>query len=273
MIRPATLGVGLGFRPELRDEMLRRAPSLDFVEIIAEMAFNEAYAEVIDGLRALVPITLHGVHLSLGSAEPLDAAYVARLQQAVRRFEPRWCGDHLAMTSIGGIEMPHLTPLALRSDLVPVVAAKARAVRAEIGVPFLIENIAYYFEVPGGDMTEAEFFSAVLEQSDCGMLLDLNNLHVNAINHGYDPYAYIGSLPLDRLVEVHIAGSAAEKALMIDTHGHPVGDEVWSLLAHVAARTHVPAVLLERDQNIPSMDELLAEVTHARAVIGAEVSP
>jgi uncharacterized protein (UPF0276 family) len=266
------LGVGLGYRPQLRTAIEAHLSDVDFVEVISEGCFQAAEAEHIAALSDSIPVVCHGLHLSVGTAEPLDRGYVGELRRMRRRVGPRWLSDHLSMSRAGPVNLGHLAPLDFSHDAVELVTAKIEQLSREVGT-FLLENITYYFALPGMEMTEAEFITAVLESADCGLLLDLNNLYMNARNHGYDPYAFLDSIPLDRVVEIHLAGGQRRGKLWIDTHGQPVTDEVWAYLAYVCARTEIAAVLLERDQNFPPFEELTAELRRARTILhGTEAS-
>jgi uncharacterized protein (UPF0276 family) len=260
------LGVGLGYRPELHAKIEAQRAELDFVEVITESCFRPAEAERLAQLARSLPVICHGLHLSVGTAEPLDEGYLSELRSVRAQLRPGWLSDHLAMTRAGQVELGHLAPLEFTGETVELVTDKVRQLTRKLG-PFLLENITYYFALPSAEMTEAEFIAAVLEAADCGLLLDLNNLYVNSRNHGYDPYAFLDRIPLHRVVEVHLAGGLRRGDLWVDTHGEAVPEEVWAYLAYVCARTDVPAVLLERDQNFGAFEDLAAELRRARSIL------
>jgi uncharacterized protein (UPF0276 family) len=183
------------------------------------------------------------------------------------RLRPVWFSDHLSVSQAGGIDIGHLAPLSFTQEVVEIVSAKIAALQEKFSVPFLLENITYYFQLPGAEMTEWEFIRRILEGSDCGMLLDLNNLYANAKNHDYDVYEFLDSIPLERVVEIHLAGGLLCDGLYIDTHGHSVSDKVWEYLEFVCRRAAVKGIVLERDQNFPSFEELLAELQRARLIL------
>lgn len=263
------LGVGLGLRNELCAELETARGKVDFLEVISESCFRGAQPDRLRALCKQFPVVCHGINLSLGADEPMDPAYLSELYAVLAAYQPRWFSDHLAMTHVGGIDIGHLAPFSLTEETVATVAQKVRALQAEAGLLMLVENIAYYFETPGSALAEHEFLTRVLEQADCGLLLDLNNLVANARNQKYDPFAFLDCLPLDRVVQVHLAGGVWRSGLFVDTHAHPVGEDVWRLLEYVCRRAPIKGVLLERDANIPSLNELLTELDHARTILRA----
>ncbi len=160
-----------------------------------------------------------------------------------------------------------MTPLPFSDESIEIVANNIRKIKAFIPVPFLMENISYYFSIPGSTMSEAEFISRVVEVADCGLLLDLTNVHTNAINHGYDPFEFLRSLPLERVVEIHVAGGLMMDGVLIDSHSSAVPEAVWDLLRFVLPRSPVKGVVLERDEDVPSLEELSQELDVARRIL------
>jgi len=165
--------------------------------------------------------------------------------------------------------MHDLLPMPFSHEAVAHVAKRARAVQEQVGRPFLLENISFYMQMPGHEMTEAQFLGEVLEQADCGLLLDVNNIYVNSVNHGFDPYEFLNQIPLERTVQIHVAGHSHVDDVIIDTHGASVVQPVFALLKYVLERTDVKAVMLERDQNFPAFKEILAELAEIRAIVEA----
>lgn len=266
-----TLGVGIGYRNELRAFYATHAEEIEWFELIADRYFS-ALPESADWLvdfreaHRLVP---HGLDLSLGTDGALDPAYSRQAAELCRLVRAPFYSDHLCMTHAGGVQLGHLTPLPFTRRAARRVAEKAKAVQDALGVPFLLENIAYSFALPG-EMSEVDFVSTVVEEADCGILLDLTNLFVNAENHGYDAYDYLRRLPLERVVQIHLAGSERHNGRWVDSHSHSLDahPEVWSLLEFVVSRANVRAVLLERDQNFPQdPSELIADLRRARAIL------
>jgi len=261
------LGVGLSYRPEFSDAIFDYQKEIDFIEVITERLFGESEKEKLGQLLMTFPMVCHGLELSVGTAEPFDEAYLTQLYETLDHFRPIWFSEHLSMTHVGGIDIGHLAPVVFTEEIADMVCKKIRQLQERTVIPFLLENITYYFPIPGSEMTEGEFFARVLQQADCGMLLDLNNLYINANNHDYDPYEFLSMIPLDRVVEIHLAGGAILGNLYVDTHGHPVSNEVWEYLEFVCQRIPVCGIVLERDQNIPLFEDLLSELRRAREIL------
>jgi uncharacterized protein len=264
---PERVGVGLGYHTEFRDGILNHPEEIDFVEVITERCFNAAEQKKLEPITTSMPVVCHGLRLSLGTDEALDGAYLDNLAVVLERLRPIWFSDHLSMSQAGGIDIGHLAPLPFTQEMVEIVCTKIIKLRQNFSAPFVLENITYYFQLPGAEMTEWEFVTRILDGSDCGMLLDLNNLYVNAKNHHYDAYEFLNSIPLERVVEVHLAGGLLRDGVYVDTHGHSVGDKVWEYLEFVCRRASVKGIVLERDQNFPPFDELLAELQRARLIL------
>jgi uncharacterized protein (UPF0276 family) len=264
------LGAGVSYRDAWRWEVIRHRDALGVVECIPDDVAGEAGIRELVMIRNAVPVTLHGIGLSLGSTGRLDPERVRHVARVAEAVQPPWLSEHIAFTRAGGIEIGHLTALPFTREAVATVAANAAELKAALpGLPLLLENIAYPFPLPGAEMTEAEFVRAVIEESDAGLLLDLENVHANAANHGYDPIEYLESLPLDRVAEVHLAGGIWTEGQYVDTHTRAVPEESWTLLEWLAPRTAVRAVIIERDGNLPPFEELLAEVRRAEEVLHA----
>jgi uncharacterized protein (UPF0276 family) len=264
------LGAGISFRPAWRWEAVRHRAELGALECIPDDVAGPAGLRELQLLRDAVPVLLHGIGLSLGSAEGLDPARLAHLARVVEAVEPPWFSEHIAFTRAGGVEIGHLMPLPFTREAVETVAGNVAALKRAIpGVPIALENIAYTFTLPGAEMTEAAFVRAVLEGADCSLLLDLENVHANSRNHGFDPVAYLETLPLERVIEVHLAGGVVREGEYADTHTRPVPEESWTLLEWLAPRTDIRAVIIERDDNLPPFQDLLAEVRRAGDILHA----
>jgi uncharacterized protein len=265
------LGVGLGLRPEIAGNLLAHRDRVDFLEIIAEHYVEptrDARRELAT-LARFFPIVPHAIGLSLGSVEPPPAAYVRGLARLVREVDAPWFSDHICYTRAGGLDIGHLAPMPRTAEAVDLVARNAEAVREAVGAPMLLENIAYLVDLPGGELDEAEFVAATIDRSGCGLLLDLTNLHANAVNHGFDPYEWLDRMPLDRVVQVHVTGGHWRAGVLVDSHSQATPVDVWALLEHLASRVEIRAVLLERDERFPPFGELLDELDRARAVLAA----
>lgn len=262
------LGVGLGFREPLRSDLFLNRDNVDFLEIIADhyMAPTLFKERELDLLAAHFPLVPHGLNLSLGSAEGLDAGYLDALADVVNRVHPPWWSEHIALTRAGGIEIGHLSPLPFTREAVDVVCRNVESAQKKIHVPLILENITWNVRLPGRTMDEAEFVTAILEKSGCGLLLDVTNLYTNACNHGDDPIQFLEGLPLDRIVQLHFVGGHWFDGEWIDSHSQPTPPAVWDLLDQVLRRAPVKGVILERDENLPPFAELAGELQHARAL-------
>ncbi len=261
-------GAGVSYRDAWRWDVVRHRDALGVVECIPDNIAGEAGLRDCVLIAQAVPVLLHGIGLSLGSAGGLDPDRVRHVARVVEAVEPPWFSEHIAFTRAGGVEIGHLAPLPFTREAVATVAANVRQLRAALpGLPILLENIAYPFSLPGAEMGEAELVRAILDETDTGLLLDLENVHANALNHGYDPIEYLESLPLDRVVEVHLAGGLWQEGQYLDTHSRCVPEESWHLLEWLIPRSRVRAVIIERDDDLPAFSALLAEVRRAEEVL------
>ena len=263
-----TLGVGLGFREPFRAEIFLNRDRVDFVEITADHylgASSEKSAELAL-LEDHFPVIPHGLNLSLGSAEGLDLDYLDALAALVNRIDPPWWSEHVAFTHSGGVEIGHLTPLPFTREALDALCANIDEVRRRIESPLILENISYILAWPGAEMDEAEFLTELTYRTECGLLLDVTNLYTNAVNHGFDPADFLNRLPLERVVQLHVAGGHWHEGLLIDSHSRPIPPEVWALTEEVVARAPVKGIILERDETLPPIDELLTDLDRARAI-------
>jgi uncharacterized protein (UPF0276 family) len=266
-MRHELTGVGIGLRKAFHDAILKTDRTIDWLEIVAEnfMGLGGRPRRVLDQCAERWPIVAHGVALSVGGPDPMDA-YVDALRPLLDRIAPPFFTDHLCYASAGGLQTFDLLPLPFHAEAVHHVARRVRAVRARLGRPVVLENITYYAEMPGSEMTEPAFVRAVLDEADCGLLLDLNNLYLNAKNHGGEPRALLDAMPLERVRQVHLAGFTREDGVLLDTHSRRVSDAVWSLYRETVARIGPVPTLIEWDQAIPSLDAVLDEADRARAI-------
>lgn len=260
------LGVGLGYRPPLHTGILQHAGEIDFLEIIADHYFDAPREKEreLEQLRARFPLIPHGLDLSLGSAEGIDAHYLDQLARVVAQVEPPWWSEHLAFTHAGGVSIGHLAPLTWSWKMVDTVARNVEQVRRAIGVPLILENITYAFAMPGAELTEGEFLTAVVERTGCGLLLDVTNLYTNSVNHQFDPAAFLDSIPLEAVVQLHFVGGHWQGEQLVDSHSEPTPQEVLGLLDQVLQRASVKGCLLERDEKLPPVAELCQELQVVR---------
>jgi uncharacterized protein (UPF0276 family) len=268
---PAQLGFGLGLRPEHYGPALEEDPAVDWFELLTEnfMVEGGRPLHVLEAIRARYPIALHGVSLSIGSADPLDRDYLRRLKALAERSEPAWLSDHLCWTAVGRQQLHDLLPLPYTEEALTHVVERVRTVQDLLGQRILLENVSSYVGYRDSQLAEWDFLAAVAEAADCLILLDVNNVHVSAHNHGFDPLDYLRGIPAHRVAQIHLAGHSREGELLIDTHDHPVKSAVWALYAAAVRRFGAVSTSIERDDRIPPIAELLAELDQARAIAKA----
>jgi uncharacterized protein len=264
------LGYGVGLRRPHYTEILEHRPAaIDWFEVTTEnfMVEGGRPLEVLEDLRTSYPIVMHGVSLSIGSTDPLNQTYLRDLAALAGRFEPAWISDHLCWTGVDGRNLHDLLPLPYTEEAVRHCARRIRQVQDFLGRRILIENISSYMQYRASRMSEAEFVAAVANEADCGILLDINNVYVNAFNHHFDSKSYLEVLPAGRIAQFHLAGHRDCGTYLLDTHDHPVCDEVWGLYGQAVNRFGPLATLIEWDDRIPSFPELAAVATtaHERA--------
>jgi uncharacterized protein (UPF0276 family) len=262
------LGHGVGLRNKHFPEVLAGTAQVDWFEAISEnfMVRGGRPLRVLDRARALAPVALHGVSLSLGSTDPLSEAYLDDLAELAARVQPAWISDHLCWGSIGGHYAHDLLPLPYTEEALAHVVERIERVQQRLGRQILIENVSSYLTYVRSAVPEWEFLAEVAERSDCGILLDVNNVYVSALNHGFDPAAYVAGVPTGRVGQIHLAGHSDHGTHLLDTHDAPVRAEVWNLYRAVVARMGRVSTLIEWDEHIPEWAELLAEAERARAV-------
>ncbi|PLR09137.1 hypothetical protein CFHF_18515 [Caulobacter flavus] len=261
-------GFGLGLRKPHYAAFLEGDVAVDFVEVISEnfMVDGGRPREILRQVRARYPVALHGVSMSLGSADGLDDRYLARLRDLIDEIDPLFVSDHLSWSRIEGFNAHDLLPLPYTLEALDIVCANIDRAQRALGRCLLVENPSSYIDVRPADMSEWQFLEAICSRTGCQLLLDLNNVFVSASNHGFDALTYLDALPLDRVRQIHLAGHSQGRAMLIDTHDQPVPDAVWRLYAHVAPRLGAVATMIERDDDIPPLAELLAELQTARAI-------
>ena len=259
-------GFGLGLRKPHYPEFLESVVPVDFVEVISEnfMIDGGRPRHILQRIRQRHPVALHGVSMSLGSAHGLDRSYLSRLRKLVDEIDPLFVSDHLSWSSTPGFNSHDLLPLPYTSEALDIVCANLDHAQEVLGRTMLIENPSSYMTFATSEMTEWEFLRTVTQRTGCDLLLDVNNIYVSAVNHGFDPHAYIAGVPLERVRQIHLAGHSQGEALLIDTHDQPVPAPVWSLFAQVMEMVGPVAVIIERDDKIPPLSELLAELDMAR---------
>ena len=257
-------GIGIGLRYDLAVELLERRPqTVSWVEIHPENYVDRGgrYQEMLELARRDWPVITHGLSTCLGAVEPFDAGYLAQLGAFLRELEIPWHSEHLCLGEAGDRFFHDLLPLPFTEEAAAIASQRLIEVRDAIRAPLALENVSYYAPQGTNGLAEVDFVVEVLERADAKLLLDVNNIYVNSRNFGFDPKAYIDKIPRERVVQMHVAGHhVRDDGLRIDTHGEPVLDDVYDLLGYALRRVGAVPVLLERDNNIPPLDELLSEV-------------
>ncbi|HUY27626.1 MAG TPA: DUF692 domain-containing protein [Candidatus Binataceae bacterium] len=265
------LGFGVGLRRQHYAEVIENRPAMDWFEVISEnyLVPGGRPLEVLDAVRERYPIAMHGVSLSIGSTDALNRKYLRELRKLARRAEPAWISDHLCWTAVGGRNLHDLLPLPYNGDVVRHVAARIRRVQDALERHILVENVSSYLTFRDSVMTEWDFITAVAEEADCGILLDINNIYVSAFNHKFSAERYIDAIPPERVVQYHLAGHSDHGAYLLDTHDHPVRDEVWTLYERAVRRFGAVSTLVEWDDNIPEFAVLAKAADRARRIYQA----
>ncbi len=264
------LGAGIGLRKQHFRELKKTDLPVNWLEIVPEnfMNFGGFPQAMLDLCARKWIIVSHGVNLSIGSVDSLNAEYVERLKAVLERTQALWYSDHLCFTSVGGEYFHDLLPLPFSHEAAEHVISRVKQLKKKIPLPFLLENPSYYVEMPGGQMPEADFFNTILEGADCGMLLDVNNVYVNSKNHHFDAKEFIRALPLHRVGQIHMAGHFDRGDVVIDTHEGPIIDPVWDLYQFTIEAIGRPvSTLIEWDTNVPALAEVVAEAQHAQGII------
>ena len=259
-------GFGLGLRPAHYDAILSGAPRVDWFEAITDnyLVPGGKPIAMLEAVRARFPVALHGVSLSIGSADGPDMAYVRRVRALAAHIDPLWISDHLCWSGVHGRNLHDLLPLPYTEATVRLVARNISRVQEALGRRLVVENVSSYLEFADSTMTEWAFIREVVERSDCLLLLDVNNIHVSARNHGFQADEYLQAIPWHRVQQVHVAGHSDHGDHVIDTHDQPVADPVWSLYRDAIAQCGPVATMIERDDHIPPLAELEAELDRAR---------
>jgi len=270
------LGVGLGYRGEFKSDLLANQGRVDFLELMLEHFIDMPPERARDAelLSERFKIAVHGLDLSIGTIEPLRLDYLSRMRDLVIATGAHWASDHLCLTGVAGRAIGNLTPLPLNREIACFIAEKCREAIRFLPVPFLLENISVLFRPGPVEMTEQEFITQVLDESDTFLLLDLTNVFNNAVNEKFDACEYLDSLPLDRVVQIHLAGGLSSKGVLLDTHNAPVPAEVFELLRYAApSMPNLRAVMIERDQDFPPFEDLLSELDTTKQILRSTWAP
>jgi hypothetical protein len=261
-------GFGLGLRAPHYESILSTRPRVDWFEALTEnyLVPGGKPLHYLERVRANYPLVLHGVSLSIAATDSLDADYLRQLRALARRIEPAWISDHLCWTGVNGTNLHDLLPLPWTEAALRHVVDRVHAVQDFLGARILLENASSYVTFRASEMPEWAFLARLAEATDCGILLDVNNVYVNSRNHGFDPIEYLDALPRERVRQIHLAGHTDNGDHVIDTHDTPVVPDVWSLYGRAVGRFGPVPTMIERDDRIPDLEELLVELDTARGI-------
>jgi len=265
----AAAKAGISLRRAHAAEAFVRSDSLDLIEIVADhfLRSHPRHNAELEALRSRFTIVPHGLDLSLGSAEGLNERYLRDLKALIDVLQPPYWTEHVAFTRAGGRAIGHLAPIPFTHEALDVLCRNVLRAQVEIGFPLALENIACPFDVPFAEMTEGAFLTQLVERTGCGLLLDVANLYYNARNRGLEPARMLDDYPLGAVVQCHLAGGHRARGEWIDSHAHPVPEEVWQLFETVVSRSPVRVAIVERDEHLPSFAELAGEAARARAIM------
>lgn len=265
------LGFGLGLRVDHYETLIDEPGNVQWLEIVSENYLVPGGRPLrwLERFRERFALVMHGVSMSIGGTDPLDMAYLGQLAALARQVEPAWISDHLCWTGVQGVNLHDLMPLPYTEEALSHVVDRVRRVQDKLGRRILLENVSSYISFARSQLTEWEFLAAVAERADCLILLDINNVHVSAHNHGFAALDYLDGLPPGRVQQFHLAGHEHGGELLIDTHDAPVVDAVWDLYVEAVRRFGRVSTMIERDDHIPPLAELLAELDHARSLADA----
>jgi uncharacterized protein (UPF0276 family) len=265
--------VGIGYRHAIADWTCQHLKHFDVLEVTVDHCIHgsrELRSAVFD-LAERIPMTAHGIGLSIGTDVPIDLAYLDEVAAIVDRINAPAYSEHLAFTRVPGRDLANLLPVPKTEEVAESIIAKMQTVQSRIAVPFLLENITYMFDWPDSDLSDAEFLKLICRETGAGLLLDIENLHLNASNHGFDPYAFLDELPSGIVHEMHVAGGVTVRSDLLlrpylaDTHSQPIPEQALDLLVHALDRQNPAAIILERDDRLGAVDEILDDVTRIRA--------
>jgi uncharacterized protein (UPF0276 family) len=270
--RPSAIprATGIGLRAPHFREILTTRPPVRWLEVHSENFFCAGGPPhwFLEQLRAHYPLSLHGVGLGLGSSDPLSELHLANLARLIARYEPALVSEHLSWSAASGRHLNDLLPLPYTEEALDHVCARIDTVQNRLGRQILIENVSSYLRFKHSTIPEWEFLAATARRAGCGILLDVNNVYVNAANHGFDPHRYLAAIPAEVVQEIHLAGfDSAPSGVLVDTHGKPVHVEVWPLYKSVVARFGPRPTLIEWDTDLPALEVLLAEARKAQDIL------
>lgn len=262
------LGSGLGYRRELKKEIIANKERIDFLEVITDgYIHNDAFLDELAEICDIFPVIPHGIGLSIGSIDPLDKAYLQAIKHISDITRSPYYSEHLCMTRVPGIDIGHLSPLWFTQPVLDNVIRNVASLQDYLGKPLILENVTYLFHLPSGELTQTEFFQKLIDATGCGVLLDVTNVYINSVNHNYDPIRFMENMPLSSIVQVHLAGGYWAQGVLIDGHSEPVQEESWNLLKALVSRAAVKGIILEHDNHFPEIEILLKQVQRARNIM------
>ena len=266
------LGVGLGLRPDHYAHILTERPPVPWFEVISEnymgLGGNSGGSplSILEQIRANYPIVFHGVSLSIGSVDPVNFSYLEKLKQLIKRFEPEWVSDHICWTGVHGENLHDLLPLPYTKETIDHLVPRIQKVQDYLGRAIVLENVSSYLSYKHSEISEWEFITEIAQKSGCGILLDINNIYVSSVNHGFDPVAFLQGVPATSVKQMHLAGYSDHGSYLLDTHDHPVSDPVWELYRRAIKIFGQTPTLIEWDAEIPSFDVLNQERLKAESI-------
>jgi len=268
------IGFGLGLRPDHYEAILADRPRVDFFEALTEnyLVPGGKALHYLDRIRQEYALVLHGVSLSIGSTAPIDRDYLKALKTLMHRVEPAWVSDHLCWTGTDGVNLHDLMPLPYTREALRHLVPRIREVQDTLGQRILLENVSSYVAYQSSEMSEWEFLAQLSREADCLLLLDVNNVYVNSVNHQFEPDEFIRGIPVDRVAQIHLAGHERQESFIIDTHDAPIVEEVWALYRRTREHLGSVSTMIERDAHIPPLEELLAELDIARGQAAAKAA-
>jgi uncharacterized protein len=269
------LGFGLGLRPDHYEVILAERPAVGFFEALTEnyLIPGGKPLHYLDRIRAQYPLVLHGVSLSIGATTPVNHEYLKALKALIARVEPAWVSDHLCWTGVAGVNLHDLMPMPYTAEALAHLVPRIREVQEVLERRILLENVSSYVGYTASDMTEWGFLSRLCTEADCLLLLDINNVYVNSVNHQFDPDEFIRGVPPERVAQIHLAGHQVQpEGFIIDTHDASIADPVWALYRRACMRLGKVSTMIERDANIPPLADLLAELDVVRRFASIEAA-
>lgn len=265
---------GIEWEHDLEQGILDNLDTFSCVELIPENFANGTYWDFLKELsKRNTPVSVHGVHLSLGTMEPLKEKHLSDMLEIAEQVNTVYFSEHLSMTEVAGYDMDALTPVAFTQEIADAVCRKIETIQKRIRVPFLIENVSNRFYVPGGDFTETEFINYILRQTGCGLLLDITNVQTNAINFDFNPFDWVDGIDVDSVREIHLAGGFFDRdGFLMDTHDNNVSEESWKLYEYAITKLPPVMTVVERTSNFPHISSLVDEINRARHLVSETLS-